>query len=262
MMKVYKDVHDAYLGSIEDVLDSPDYVCAPRGQSILEKVDYTFRVTDPISEPVRTRDADRNRTIEAYTRKEMDLYDSCSNLVKDFAEASKFWEKIANPDGTINSAYGYLIWQKRSQGNPAYEIGFKDYMLPALGARSDEAYRTPWEWAKQCLIHDKDTRQAVMAFALPEHRWIGNRDQVCTLHGNWLIRSDRLNLSIVMRSNDLSKGLVYDLSWFVNLMDRMVQELKPTYPNLAKGTYTHTAHSMHIYERDVPQMKKMLGRVD
>ncbi len=57
----------------------------------------------------------------------------------------------------------------------------------------------------------------------------------------------------------MSKGLVYDLSWFVGLMDRLVQELKPTYPNLTKGTYTHTAHSMHIYERDLPQMKKMLG---
>jgi thymidylate synthase len=62
-----------------------------------------------------------------------------------------------------------------------------------------------------------------------------------------------------MRSNDLSKGLVYDLAWFVSLMDRMLEELKPTYPELRKGTYTHLVHSIHIYERDIPQMKKMLG---
>ena len=42
-------------------------------------------------------------------------------------------------------------------------------------------------------------------------------------------------------------------------MDRMLTELSPTYPTLKKGTYTHLAHSMHIYERDVPQMLKMLG---
>ena len=256
-MRNYNNVHQAYLGTIQDVLDNPDFVCAPRGQKILEKTDYSFRVRMPICEPIITADPERNRTIAEYTAKEMSLYDSCSNSLEDFAKASKFWEKISNPDGTINSAYGYLIWDKKSQGNPKFEGG-------TYGSTLDPNYRkflrTPWEWAKQALIADKDTRQAVMAFALPEHRWVGNKDQVCTLHGNWLIRGDLLNLSIVMRSNDLSKGLVYDLSWFVSLMDKMVQELKSTYPDLHKGTYTHTAHSMHIYERDIPQMKKMLGR--
>lgn len=256
-MRTYNNIHQAYLGTIQDVLDNPDFICSPRGQKILEKTDYTFRVRMPTCEPVVTADPERNKIIAEYTAKEMALYDSCSNSVEDFAKASKFWEKIANPDGTINSAYGYLVWDKRSQGNPKFEGG-------TYGSTLDPDYRkylrTPWEWAKQILIADKDTRQAVMAFALPEHRWVGNKDQVCTLHGNWLIRDDLLNLSIVMRSNDLSKGLVYDLSWFVSLMDKMVEELKSTYPDLHKGTYTHTAHSMHIYERDILQMKKMLGR--
>lgn len=257
-MKTYDTVHQAYLGTIRDVLYSPDHRCAPRGQPILEKTNYSFTVLSPTSEPIVTADPERNKTIAEYTAKEMALYDSCSNLVEDFAKASKFWEKIANPDGTINSAYGHLIWGKKSQGNSRYEKWVKgeapfDFYVP------DDYARTPWEWAKESLIADKDTRQAVMAFALPSHRWVGNKDQVCTLHGNWLIRDDRLNLSIVMRSNDLSKGLVYDLSWFVSLMDRMVAELKPTYPDLQKGTYTHIVHSVHIYERDIPQMKKMLG---
>jgi thymidylate synthase len=255
-MRTYNNIHQAYLGTIQDVLDNPDFICSPRGQKILEKTDYTFRVRMPTCEPIVTADPDRNKTIAEYTAKEMALYDSCSNSVEDFAKASKFWEKIANPDGTINSAYGHLIWDKKSQGN-TFES--KEYD-PDRGGYYPTNMRTPWEWAKQTLIADKDTRQAVMAFALPEHRWVGNKDQVCTLHGNWLIRDDLLNLSIVMRSNDLSKGLVYDLSWFVSLMDKMVKELKPTHPDLHKGTYTHTAHSMHIYERDILQMKKMLGR--
>jgi hypothetical protein len=255
-MKVYETIHEAYLGTIYEVLQSPDYVCAPRGQKILEKVDYTFAVVNPVAEPIVTADEERNRVIAEYTAKEMILYDSGSNKVTDFAKASKFWEKIANPDGTINSAYGYLIWGKRSQGNPTYEF---DMSYDGFFLKDSSAFRTPWEWAKQALLTDKDTRQAVMSFALPEHRWVGNKDQVCTLHGNWLIRNDYLNLSIVMRANDLSKGLAYDLTWFVSLMDKMLEELKPTYPELKKGTYTHTAHSMHIYERDVPQMKKMLG---
>lgn len=252
-MRVYETTHEAYLGTIQDVLENPDFRSAPRGLSVLEKVDYSFKILKPSSEPIVTKDTERNRVIAEYTAKEMALYNSCSNSVEDFAKASKFWEKLANPDGTVNSAYGYLIWGKRSQGNPEMEKWVNPYLIHKL------ADRTPWDWCKQSLIADKDTRQAVMAFALPEHRWIGNKDQVCTLHGNWLIRDNRLNLSIVMRSNDLAKGLAYDLSWFVSLIDKMLQELKPTYPDLQKGSYTHTAHSMHIYERDIPQMKKMLG---
>jgi hypothetical protein len=52
---------------------------------------------------------------------------------------------------------------------------------------------------------------------------------------------------------------VYDLPWFVSLMDRMVEELKPTYPNLQKGEYTHIVHSMHAYEKDEKAILKMLG---
>jgi len=252
-MFIYKTIHEAYLGTIEDVLNDPDHVCSPRGQKILEKTDYQFKVLEPVAEPIVTMDPERNRTIAEYTAKEIALYDSGSNLVVDFAKASKFWEKIANPDGTINSAYGHLIWHKPSQGHRYFEP------WSTTPNRTEPKMRTPWDWAKQALVSDKDTRQAVMAFALPEHRWVGNKDQVCTLHGNWLIRNDRLNLSIVMRSNDLSKGLVYDISFMVGLIDRMLEELKPIYPDLHKGTYTHTVHSIHIYERDIPRMKKMLG---
>src|ERR1035437_2350291 len=249
-MKIYDNIHEAYLGTLEDVFHNPDYRSAPRGLPIRETIDYSFRVLSPTSEPIITKDLERNKVIEDYTRREMELYNSCSNRVEDFAKASKFWEKLANPDGTINSAYGYLIWKNKSHGNPRFENG--------AGLPQDEM-RTPWEWARDSLIKDKDTRQAVLRFSLPEHFWVGNKDMTCTLHGNFLIRDDKLHLSIVMRSNGLNKGLVYDLSWFCSLMDKMVEELKPIYPNLTKGHYTHTAHSAHIYEKDEKTVLKMIG---
>ena len=118
---------------------------------------------------------------------------------------------------------------------------------------------TPWEWCVESLKNDKDTRQAILRFSLPEHHWKGNKDFVCTLHGNFVIRNNKLNLSIVMRSNDLMLGLVYDLPWFISLMYKMRDELKDTYPDLEIGHYTHLAHSMHIYERDEEKIKKMIG---
>ena len=254
-MKVYEDVHSAYLGTLADVVDSPDYVCSPRGMQIREKLDYQFRVMKPEAVSLVTKDEERNGKIAEYTAKEMELYNSGTNKASDFAQASKFWSTIANPDGTINSAYGYLIWKNKSMGSARFEKEHNftyDTQFPKR--------RTPWEWAKECLILDKDTRQAIMPFNLPDHAWLGNKDFPCTLVANWHIRENQLHLAMVMRSNDLNRGLLYDLNFFVSLMDRMVDELKPTYPDIVKGHYTHTAQSAHIYEKELPVINKMLGR--
>ena len=261
-MKVYKTANEAYLETLKDVLVKPDYVASPRGLKIREKLDYTFRILEPTADALVTLDAERNKVIEAYTDKEKELYNSCSNSVEDFAKASKFWLSIANPDKTINSAYGNLIWAKKSNGSH-FEQEFVEV------SRNEESggctmvamnkMRTPWEWAKESLIADKDSRQALLRFSLPEHQWKGNKDQVCTMHGLFLIRDNKLNLSVVMRSNDLWLGLTYDLPWFMSLIDRMVDELKPFYPDLEKGHYTHTVHSLHIYERDMDKITKALG---
>lgn len=262
-MKVYNTVSEAYLGTLADVYFNPDVKSSPRGQPCREKLDYTFRVLGPDASPIITKDPKRNITIASYTAKEVQLYDSCANTAQAFGEASKFWLQLANPDGTVNSAYGHLIWNKHSHGN---DWETEPYVIdaaknPGEGSVSGvrPVRRTPWEWAKQSLINDKDTRQAILRFSLPEHQWMGNKDQTCTMHGNFLIRNDELHLSVVMRSNDLTLGLVYDLPWFCSLIDRMVEELKPYYPNLKKGHYTHTVHSLHIYEKNEEMVKKMLG---
>lgn len=257
-MQTFPDIHTAYLGVLQDIYFNYDVKSAPRGLPCREKLDYSFRITNPQNEPIVTKDLDRNKVIVDYTNKETVLYDSCSNKVEDFEKASKFWGKLANPDGTVNSAYGYLIWKNKSHGHPAFEDAVKNGDTGGLGIMSTYK-RTPWEWAKHSLIEDKDTRQAILRFSLPQHQWFGNKDQTCTMHGNFLIRDDKLHLSVVMRSNDLVLGLVYDLPWFVSLMDKMVEELKPHYPNLTKGQYTHTVHSLHIYERNEEMVKRMLG---
>lgn len=259
MARVSETIHEAYLNALRDVWYDYEYKVAPRGQPVREILDYTFKVLNPVAESIVTRDKERNKVIASYTAKENELYNSGTNRVEDFAKASKFWNKLANPDGTVNSAYGYLIWKNASHGNPYYENGPSKDTNEAF--RTD-GMRTPWEWSVESLKKDKDTRQAIMRFSLPEHFWHGNKDFTCTTHGNWLIRENKLHFSVVMRSNDLMRGLAYDLSWFVSLMDKMVEELKPTYPELQKGTYTHTAHSMHIYEKDEATILGMLDETN
>jgi thymidylate synthase len=253
---------EAYLTALREVWNNPDFYCAPRGLKIREVMDYSFTILQPDAEAIITHDIERNLVIADYTQKEMALYNSCSNKVEDFAKASKFWKQLANPDGTINSAYGYLIWKNKSCGAPWYEgAQYTSEQVQANPKIMDELFRTPWSWCVESLKRDKDTRQAVMKFSLPDHHYFGVKDFTCTLHGNWLIRDDRLYLSIVMRSGDLLKGAAYDWPFFMSLMDKMVEELKPTYPELTKGTYTHQTHSFHIYEKDEATILKMLGDV-
>ena len=265
-MKSYENIHDAYLGTLEDVYDNPDFICSPRGQQIREKLYYGFQITNPVNEVIVTKDEERNKTIQSYTKKECELYDSGTNSAEKFGEASKFWLKLANPDGTVNSAYGHLIKHKKSHGNPIYELHDKlkgldsEAVSRVIAEQSSAAMRTPWRWCVESLLSDKDTRQAILRFSLPEHFYVGNKDMVCTLNGNFHIREDKLYFKVHMRSNDLTLGLVYDLPWFVGLMDDMIVELKDAYPNLQKGSYTHMVDSIHIYDRDEEKILKMLGR--
>lgn len=273
-MNEYDNIHDAYLGTLADVFDNPDCVSSPRDQKVREKFNYSFTILNPKVEYIITKDAERNLVIADYSKKEFDLYESCSNKVDDFAKASKFWNKLANPDGTVNSAYGYLIWRYASCGgkfeteivpDEAFQRQFSmenNTVKEVTGSvsRPIPKYRTPWEWCIQALIADKDTRQAVLRFSLPEHQWVGNKDQVCTLHGFFQIRNEKLDLTITMRSNDMTLGFAYDGIFFISLMYKMQDELKLAYPNLTIGRYTHFVHNIHVYDRDEEKVKKMLGR--
>jgi thymidylate synthase len=264
-MKAYDNVHEAYLATLVDVYDNPQYISSPRGQRVREVLNYQFTINNPVSEPIITKDLDRNKTIVSYTEKELELYNSGTNLASDFGEASKFWLKLANPDGTVNSAYGHLIKHKKSHGNPVFELydllgGSVTEVHEVLAQKASEAMRTPWDWAMDSLKSDKDTRQAILRFSLPEHFYKGNKDMTCTLQGNFHIREDKLHLSIHMRSNDLVLGAVFDLPYFIGLMDDAVSELRVIYPNIEKGSYTHKVDSIHIYDRDKDKVLKMIGR--
>lgn len=213
----------------------------------LETLNFVGIVNNPDFGAIMTLSTSRNEKIKRYTHAEFDLYERGENRAEAFAKHAPFWREIANPDGTVNSAYGYLIYKKY-------------LVIAGKPPRSaDERMHTPWDWARISLERDRDSRQAFVRFSLPEHQWFGNRDQVCTMHGQFFIREDHLHFTIVMRSNDVVKGMVYDMPWFCWLIFKMRDQLLPKYPDLKIGTYTHIAHSLHVYERDLPLVFDMIG---
>lgn len=233
-MGEYQTTSAAYLAVLAELVDRPEYVVAPRGLPCREVTDLCFTVLEPDDLPLRTFDPVRDGVTASYLVAEKELYSSGELRASEWARrASKFWSGIANEDGTVNSNYGHLVFVERS--------------LPGG--------RTPWEWARDSLRRDPDTRQAYVRVALPRHQADGVQDQVCTLHLNFLLRGGRLDLTVVMRSNDVTKGLAFDMPWFCGLIARMAGDV-----GAIPGRYHHFAHSMHVYDRDLPTVLAMLGR--
>lgn len=103
------------------------------------------------------------------------------------------------------------------------------------------------------LDEDHDTRQAVITIWDPaEDNLLGKRDYPCTVALGFRLRRDRLNLSVVMRSNDAWLGVPYDVFQFSQLQWSVAERL-----GVEPGTYTHTAWSMHLYERDLERAEQL-----
>jgi thymidylate synthase len=150
---------------------------------------------------------------------------------------SKFWEKIANSDGTCNSAYGHLLFTLNDTGDN----------------------ESQWRWMINSLLNDKDTRQAVMHFNRTYHQCVSNKDFVCTMYVNMLIRDDTLYTVSRMRSQDIVRGLTYDVPFFGLLLQNVYLLMKKEkYPDLKMGGMIHSSDSLHLYDEHFDLASKML----
>lgn len=232
-MLKYENFAECYEDLLKKVMYTYDYETSPRGLSIREKMYVDFMIEDPSK--CLFINNERSTPLN-YLAKELILYYSAVRDVELFAKASPFWKKIANDDGTVNSAYGDLIFNS----SPTTEF-------------------TQFAWAIYSITQDAETRQAIIHFNRPEHQYFGVKDFPCTLYGIFHIRDNKLNFKISMRSNDMIKGLTFDVPFFCSLQMYALNVLRLKYPSLELGTYVHSADSLHIYENDFDCCKKMLS---
>lgn len=66
----------------------------------------------------------------------------------------------------------------------------------------------------------------------------------------FIIRDNRLHLTVTMRSNDMWYGVPYDFAFFMFVQELMLSRLRDAYPSLAMGSYVHFVGSLHVYERN------------
>jgi len=224
---------ELYRQILDYIYNDPDYETSPRGLKIREATNLEIVLTDPTSNlfynPKRSPKF-------KYLYPELLWYFSGRNDLEFISRYSTFWNRIANDDGTVNSAYGHLLFNQKNK----------------------YAY-TEYQWAYESLINDKDSRQAILRFNKPEHSYLNNKDFVCTLNGIFHIRDNALNFTTTMRSQDVWFGIIYDIPFYTILQQQMLNHLKPIYPELELGSYTHYVLSEHIYEKDFKAVEEMLS---
>ena len=152
-----------------------------------------------------------------YAIGEMLWYMSGKNEVKPIQIYTDNWNRMSDDGVHVNSNYGYCIRHK---------YGFDQ-----------------WEYVRKLLSDAPETRQAVIH--IKEPRNIPSKDVNCTVSLQFLLRDNKLYLTVYMRSNDLWLGFPFDVFQFANMQILMAMEL-----GVELGTYTHIAGSLHLYERD------------
>jgi len=237
-MKVYKEkyVTDAYKNILKDLLNNPEYISKPRGMEVKEIRDCIIEIKNPMINLYKNK---HRSSPKKYYGAELLWYFSGTNNPTYIEQHASLWKHIHNPDGTVNSSYGNLL--------------FKEKTPEGL---------TQYQWVIESLKNDKDSRQAFMHFNKPHHQYIGNKDQVCTLQALFHIRNDELHMTLTMRSNDVVLGFMTDWAFFSVLHYHVCLHMKEYYPTLRMGSYTHISHSMHLYEKHYDLVEKMLEDAD
>ena len=141
-----------------------------------------------------------------------------SKLGELYGKVPAIWKRMADADGDVNSNYG---WQWK-----------RNYQL---------------ERVINMLKDNPDTRQAAISIYDGKEIAEYSKDTPCTYAVQFTVLNGKLNMSVVMRSNDLWYGFCNDQYQFSNLQMLVAYEAgyKP-------GTYYHFAHNLHLYNDKLP----------
>lgn len=111
---------------------------------------------------------------------------------------------------------------------------------------------------EQELRRNPDTRRAVIDVRDWQHDLApGNENPACLQHLQFFIRSGRLHLKVLFRSNDACKATFMNAFALIMLQQRLAERL-----GVELGSYTHRANSFHCYERDFALLEGYIRRLD
>ena len=179
-------------------------------------IDLGHGVYDPQTFIVTLKD--RNLSIE-YLIAELVWYFSGDNSMKFISKFGSMWEKLSDDGVTNNSAYGYILKKKHDFDQIEKVI--------------------------ELLKKDPNSRRAVININEANPNVIETKDEPCTIAIQFLLRGTYLDVTSMMRSNDIWFGFPYDIVFFTALRHYVAKRL-----NASPGLTTHFVTSLHLYEKD------------
>tara|TARA_R100001463_G_scaffold50446_2_gene100691 strand:+ start:3322 stop:3963 length:642 start_codon:yes stop_codon:yes gene_type:complete len=134
-----------------------------------------------------------------------------------YGKIPPIWEKMADENGHVRSNYGWQ-WQRNHQ---------IDYVVNKLKS-------------------NPNTRHAAISIYDCKEHGTYESDTPCTYAVQFTIISNRLNMSVYMRSNDVWYGFCNDQYQFSSLQKMIADRL-----SIDVGWYYHHAHNMHLYNNKI-----------
>lgn len=235
----YKTMNEAYYNIAQNVINSH------KVKNTHEIQDAFFTVKHPMNNLVLMRSDSAWGLPITYNLAELIWYYSSNNNTDYIGSFASLWNQIKNADGTVNSAYGYILQKK---------FGFNQI---------DTVIKT--------LNKDVDTRRATIKFNTPHYEVTDDNviidesnvgDEVCTMYADFTIRNNKLNMFVAMRSNDIWSGLTADCIYFTSVQQYILQELNKMGHNYEIGEYTHLANSLHVYDRNLEQLQNAIDNYE
>lgn len=185
-----------------------------QGTKVIDNVG--FYIENPLDNEITNEE--RKWSLE-YAEAEWQWYLSgdrnISELERIYGKVPKIWQSMANVNGDVNSNYGWQ-WNRNDQ---------IDYVVAELKSNP---------MSRRAVISIYDAKE------WPQYR----KDTPCTLAIHFQIAFGRLNMSVMMRSNDLWFGFAIDQYCFSRLQEMIAERL-----NIEVGNYYHFATNLHLYER-------------
>lgn len=180
--------------------------------SWISMFDVNFKILNPLKNNIETSWRKFNTQ---YAQYEWQWYLSGNRSGVEISKKAKIWEKCMDKVGNVNSNYGWH-WRQGDQ---------LQYVIDQL---------------KQ----DTNSRRAsISIYDAKGDRHNFENDTPCTYAINFRLVGDCLNMSVMMRSNDLWYGFCNDQYCFSKLQEFVAKEL-----NVQVGYYNHFANDLHLYK--------------
>ena len=207
----------------------------PRKMPTRELINVNLVLTNPRERLLYSKVRKHNYT---YASAEFLWYMAGTNQLDFIAHYLPNIADYSDDGKTVNSAYGYRIF-----GNHNH-------------------FPNQWSNVINVLRRDIESRQAVITIHYQQDIGKITKDVPCTMNLHFMIRDNKLDFLVQMRSNDAYMGLIYDVFSFTLLQEHMLNCLHAAdldlFGKLELGTYVHKSDSMHLYERNLEGVNYLL----